>query len=176
MITQERVFEIFNHKDGEFFWKGKRSGVRYGCAVGSTNGQGYINIMVDGKRYLAHRLVWLYHYGHMPENEIDHINRDKTDNRIENLREVSRSCNMRNTGNYITNKSGVKGVRFADDRGKWMVSIRVFGKDHYLGQHHDFLEAVCHRLAAEQALNWSGCDSSSPAFQYVQKRIFKDNI
>lgn len=170
-LTQERVCVLFNYMDGELFWKVRRSGLRNGAVAGSPNSSGYLIIMVDGKRYLAHRLIWLYYHGYMPELDVDHINRNRLDNRVENLREVSRSCNTRNSGNYMTNKSGVKGVHWAADRGKWMAHIKVFGNDHHLGQYDDFLEAVCHRLAAEQALNWAGCDSSSPSFQYVKKHL-----
>jgi hypothetical protein len=70
---------------------------RLGAIAGSLNKDGYRNIYLNGALYPAHRLIWLYHYGRFPPQELDHINRIRDDNRIENLREASRSENMRNT-------------------------------------------------------------------------------
>lgn len=105
----------------------------------------------------------------MPENDIDHRNRRRWDNHIDNLREASDVCNQRNTSNRSTNKSGVKGVCWHSALGKWHANIMVEGKQCHLGYHKDLIEAVCHRLAAEQALDWNGCDDCSPAFQYLKK-------
>ncbi len=104
--------------------------------------------------------------GYMPENEIDHTNRNRSDNRIENLREVSRSCNRKNTGNQKNNSSGVKGVHKSGQSG-WSAHIGNGKEQHYLGYTKDFEEAVLLRLAAEQCLGWSGCDLASPAYQYA---------
>jgi hypothetical protein len=105
----------------------------------------------------------------MPENEIDHVNRNPLDNRIENLREVSRSCNARNTRNRKTNSSGVKGVSFDKKNKKWKAHISVSGKQYTLVRSDDFTEAVCFRLAAEQAFGWPECDKLSTAFLYLKK-------
>ena len=148
-----------------------------GSAAGSVdNNVGYLRVSFNYKRYWAHRLVWLWHHGYMPENNIDHINQIKTDNRIENLREVSRQCNVRNCGNHCNNTSGVKGVSFERRRSRWQVHIWVWGKQYYLGLYTDFDNAVCARLAAEQCLNWDGCDSSSPAYKHVKERIQKNDL
>ena len=166
-LTQERVRELFDYRDGELFWK------TGGGVAGGLNSNGYLRIGVDGKKHYAHRVIWLWNNGYLPEKGIDHINRDRVDNRIENLRESGQTCNLRNTDNRKTNTSGVKGVYWGADNGKWRAQIMVAGKCHYLGSHIDFFEAVCHRLAAEQALGWAGCDDCSPAFQYVNKHITK---
>jgi len=83
------------------------SGVKnnVGAVAGSIRGkEGRIGVWIQGKQYLLHRLIWIWHYGDIPDKlEVDHYNRDKTDNRIENLRLVTRSVNQHNTG---------KGVRF----------------------------------------------------------------
>jgi len=136
-----------------------------------TNENGYITIGIDNKVYKAHRLAWLYSYGYMPEQSIDHIDRNKANNKISNLREASSQCNIRNTDNWATNKSGVKGVYWHNQSGRWRAKITVNYKVKVLGNHKAFDEAVCARLAAEQCLGWSGCDSSSPAFKHVQKII-----
>jgi hypothetical protein len=172
MLTQEKVRELFVYReDGSLVMKTRTSQrVHVGDVVGYDH-QGYIRVKVSGKDYYAHRLVWLYHHGYLPENPIDHINRNKMDNRIENLREVSHSCNLRNIGNRKDSNSGAKGVSYHSGKGKWGANIKIPGKQVCLGYYQDILEAACHRLAAEQALDWAGCDSSSPAFQYVKKYI-----
>lgn len=173
MITHQRLTELFNYNPdtGAFTRKKSVANQKAGCLVGCVEPSGYSQIMVDYKLYRAHRLAWLYVYGYMPENNIDHINRDRADNRICNLREVSQSCNTRNTSNPKDNRSGVKGVTFCKSRSNWESHICVFGKRRKLGYYVDFTDAVCARLAAEQCVGWAGCDSESPAYQYVKKTI-----
>ena len=176
MLTQERVKELFdyNAETGTLFWKvargtNKREGLPAGC-IGS---RGYFVTRSFGKLYYNHRLIWLWVNGYFPETNIDHKNKDKIDNRIENLREVSHQCNIRNSGNRKDNTSGVKGVYWHARAKKWHAFIYLNGRNIYLGIFHDFDNAVCARLAGEQALGWSGCDSSSPAFKYVRDNIQK---
>lgn len=89
---------------------------------------------------------------------------------------VSRRCVKAGgvAGNSASNTSGVKGVGRHKASEKWRAYIQVNGKLIHLGLHEDLMEAVCHRLAAEQLENWHGCDSSSPAYKYVKKftRVF----
>lgn len=139
--------------------------------IAGYHSQGYMLINVGGKSYLAHRLAWLYTYGYLPEHELDHKDQVGHHNWISNLREVTRSCNMRNTGNRRDNTSGIKGVSLDSSRGKWATHITINGKRIALGRHTDLLEAACHRLAAEQAEGWMGCDSSSPAYKFVQNYL-----
>lgn len=138
--------------------------------AGGVDHNGCRYIKIKGTKYSAHRLAWLYYHGVFPKNEIDHINRDKEDNRYRNLRDVSRMCNMRNSRNYHNNKSGVKGVSWHTWHKKWAVNVRIMNKQYYLGYFCDYDEVVLTRLAAEQCLNWEGCDSSSPAYQYAIKQ------
>ena len=169
MITQERVRELFEYReDGNLVWRIPRKGIVVGTTAGNLSNNGYLRVTVDGRSYLLHRLIWLYHYGYLPEAEVDHIDQCKLRNRRENLREVSRTCNLRNTGNPCTNTSGVKGVGWHKKLNVWRARIVVALKDYHLGQFSDFTEAVAHRLAAEQALNWEGCNSCSPAFKHMQ--------
>ncbi len=106
-------------------------------------------------------------HGYWPENHIDHINRDKADNRLCNLREVSNQCNIRNAkvGKNTTTK--INGV--CPHKRGYEVYIKVNYKKFNLGVFEDFVEAVAHRLAAEQCLDWSGCDTSSSAFCFMQE-------
>lgn len=172
-LTQARLKELldYNEYTGIFKWIVRRKGSKGVGGVAGSLEQGYIRLSVDYKRHFAHRLAWLYMYGYMPENFIDHINRDPSDNRIVNLREVSHQCNLRNTGNPITNTSSVKGVCWCKQNSKWRSYIRNGKNPSALGHYKSLDNAVCARLAAEQCLNWSGCDSSSPAFKYVQNMI-----
>lgn len=167
-ITQEELKEVldYNRNTGEFVWRGSRK-------VAGSLYTGYYRIQINKKRYYSHRLAWLYEYGYMPENRIDHIDRNGLNNRIDNLREVSNVCNLRNTGNYKNNNSGVKGVSICCETGRWRAQIKVYGVSKSIGRFDDFDEAVCHRLAAEQCLNWEGCDSRSPAYRYVMENILK---
>lgn len=104
---------------------------------GSKNNTGYVCISFNRKKYLAHRLIWLFVHGSFPKGMIDHINRIKTDNRISNLREVSNSENMQNIGFIKSNKSGIKGVSFKKSTGKWVANISIGGKAIFLGSHDD---------------------------------------
>ena len=171
-LTQIRVKELFDY-DGEtgvLTWRMSRSGIKTSKIAGSDL-EGYRRTEVDGTNYLNHRLIWLWVFGYMPENNLDHINRCRSDNRIKNLREVSNSCNLRNTGNRKDNTSGVKGVCWETREKKWRAQVRVNQQTVFLGYYSDFNDAVCARLAGEQSLGWAGCDDSSPAFQYVRDNI-----
>jgi len=172
----ERLKELlsYDHLTGIFLWKvSVNSRAQKGDVAGSDN-EGYIHIRIDNKDYFAHRLAWLYEYGYFPENFLDHKDRIRHHNWIKNLREASQQCNLRNTGNRKNNKSGVKGICFYNPNQKWQAQIKVNGKNSHLGRFTDFTEAVAHRLAAEQCLNWSTCDSSSPAYQYIQKYLGRE--
>lgn len=171
-VTQERLKELFEYSDGDLIRRiSVGNNAPAGVKVGSTRESGYLSVVVDCKRYLVHRLVYMYHHSYMPEGEIDHIDRDRSNNRIENLREVSRTCNLRNTGNPITNTSGVKGVSYNKVSGKWRARMSINNVDKFIGYHKDFEEAVLHRLAAEQCLGWDGCDDNSPAYRYYKENI-----
>ncbi len=175
MLTQERVKELFDYDEetGDLIRKVVKvsNQTNVGEIVGSISNYGYLQLSIDRTTYLAHRVAWLYTYGYLPENQIDHINQIKTDNKLNNLREVSRQCNVRNTGNRGDNTSGVKGVCWNKRNSKWMVCINNLGVSLYQGLHTDFTEAVAHRLAAEQALKWEGCELSSPAFLYIKEYL-----
>lgn len=147
-----RLREILNYdsESGLFTWKVRTSKrIKKGQIAGTVKEDGYICIRVDGTLYLAHRLVWLYHYGTFPENEIDHINRNKSDNRISNLRDVDRVTNAINKDLQSNNESGVAGVRWSKGSNKWRAYIGVEGKTIQLGYFVEFHEAVNARKNAE---------------------------
>lgn len=170
-ITQKRLKEIveYSQKTGEFKWRirNKCSPKFVGDGAGWTNEYSYLYL--DGETYPAHRAAWLYVYGYMPENEIDHINRNKSDNRINNLREVSHLCNMRNKGIYKNNKSGVTGVNWHQQSQKWVASIRVEKKLIYLGIYETVLSAAKARWLAEVKYKFPNCNTTSSALEYIKK-------
>lgn len=172
MITQERVKELFNYNEesGDLLRIKKVKGGKSKIVAGCKGNHGYLMTMVDKVLYLNHRLIWLWVYGYMPENCIDHINRNRLDNSIGNLREVSDSCNMRNANSRSDNTSGVRGVCYDSKKKKWYARVTCpVSRNIFLGYTEDFVEAVALRLSGEQWLNWAGCDSSSPAYLYIKK-------
>lgn len=155
-LSAERLREMisYNPDTGEMVWKvSPRNRTMPGDAVGYEIDSGYLVTVVDQKRIRLHRAAWAIHYGEMPKGEIDHINGDRKDNRISNLRIVSRSGNSQNTAIRSDNKTGAKGVHFRKDTGKFSASIRVDGKTTYLGCYHSFEEAAEARLSAEKKLH-----------------------
>ena len=112
MLTVERLRQLldYNPGTGAFIWVCPTSHrVFVGSLAGTPHNKGYRKICVDGVRYFAHRLAWLYMTGEMPKEQIDHINRDTTDDRFINLRQASSSQNQRNREKQANNTSGFKG-------------------------------------------------------------------
>jgi hypothetical protein len=132
MTTQLKLHEMFEYRnDGNLIHKHTvQGGKQKGAVAGSPHNAGYRQICIDYKKHLIHRLVWLYHYGEMP-TQIDHINGNRSDNRIENLRECTYSQNHGNRKMSSSNTSGYKGV-FLDKRdGFWFVYIASEYKGRY---------------------------------------------
>jgi hypothetical protein len=107
--------------------------VKVGDVVGARNSHGYLFVNVCGKRYAAHRLAWYYVHGQWPDADIDHINGNKADNRIVNLRAATRSQNCANTPVRRNSKSGLKGVRWQEHAGKWKAQIKDRDGSRHLG-------------------------------------------
>jgi len=131
----ERIKLLLEYRaDGVLYWKagiGKRR--NEGKIAGSRAPSGYVLIGIDGKIYPAHRIVWCFHHGTWPPM-IDHINGNRSDNRIENLRECSPSQNQWNR-KAQEGAVSIKGVQYRPDRKKkrYIARINVKGKEHYLG-------------------------------------------
>jgi hypothetical protein len=104
-----------------------------GKKVGTTHCQGYIALTFKGIKFLAHRVAWAFMYGVWPSNTIDHINRNKIDNRILNLREASMNEQSGNTNLRSNNSSGVRGVYFNKKDQKWFARIKKNYKYYFLG-------------------------------------------
>lgn len=129
----------------------KRWNTRYSRkqAFTSRGNHGYFQASVFGKKYLAHRIVWMWVFGRWPENQIDHINRDKCDNRIVNLRDVTQQQNLQNQAIQKNNTSGHLGVSWYKKRQKWQVHITVNSKQKYLGTFESIEDAIAARAAAD---------------------------
>ena len=131
-LTHSRLTEllIYNAELGIFNWRIKRVGIRMGDIAGRVSPDGYVRLMIDGNQHQAHRLAWFYTHGTMPIDKIDHINRDRSDNRLENLREVDHTINCRNSSVYRNNTSGVVGVSRTEacTNRPFQASVYVFGR------------------------------------------------
>ena len=134
-MRQEYLKSILNYDPdtGEFSWAAARPKVRVGQRAGYKHHKGYIYIEIDGKQYSAHRLAWIYMNGNIPEKSIDHINRNRADNRIENLRLAENGQNRANSKS--TSKSGYKGVVVKSwlKEKPYVAQIRHNGKQTHIG-------------------------------------------
>ncbi len=128
--------------------------VKAGDVAGCPDGRGYLQIRVCSRKYRAHRLAWLHVYGEWPEDQLDHINRDRADNRISNLREVTNKQNGQNASKRSDNKSGHPGVYWDKQKSKWRALITHNQKDIHLGYFENLEDAVAARKAAEK-LYWA---------------------
>lgn len=158
MITAERVRELFIYDpDTGVFTRriatGRRNCHRAGEIAGTRQNHGYIVISADHRRYVAHRLAWLYVYGVWPVGDLDHINGIKDDNRITNLREATRKENMQNVRKHKHNTSGHKGVAWHSQRNKWRAYIFVDYQQKHLGLFDTKLAAAAAREQAEIAMH-----------------------
>jgi hypothetical protein len=141
----------YDASTGEFIWIFNRrrglSGVRAGC-VGTG---GYCQIRYRGKEYKAHRLAWFFIYGELPSIGIDHIDRDKTNNRISNLRLATTAENGQNiSAIYSSNKSGYTGVHWHKTYKKWQAKIGVASERIHLGYYNSAEEAADAYLDAKK--------------------------
>jgi hypothetical protein len=135
-LSKEYLQSLFDYRDGELYWK-KRNQRKAGC----INGESYRHIVINKKLYKAHRLIFMLHHGYMPEF-IDHIDSDRLNNRIENLRPATKQENCWNRVINKNNKSGIKGVSWCKLTKKWRVQGRLDNKVVYLGVYPTLEEAA----------------------------------
>lgn len=169
-LTQEIVRELLDYdpETGLFFWKerniawfedGKRWKAHHKkqawnkkwagkVAFSNNNSEGYLQGVLLGNNVKAHRVVWLWMFGENPFGEIDHKDGDRSNNSLENLRDVTKSQNQRNTFIRKTNKSGRVGVYFHKASNKWSANIRDDRTQVHLGVFTSKEEAIkCRQLA-----------------------------
>lgn len=159
--------DFFTYDNGKLFWKPRGESefsssrsyklhMRYaGKEAGSLGKNGYIYVRVNGVPQLAHRVVWAIHHGEMPNYEIDHIDRDRLNNRIENLRLATSSENKWNMSIPSHNTSGRKGVSLHKPTGRYASYIKIDGKKRHIGY-------------------FSTLDAASEAYIKEAERLFLD--
>jgi len=128
MYTQEQLLELFEYKDGLLYHKSTNK------AAGWMNKIGYLKLKIKGKSYFVHRIIFTMHTGLNPEI-VDHIDRNPSNNVIENLRAATRQQNNSNSGLRKDNTSGIKGVTW--HKNKWNVRVSVNNKRIHLGCFED---------------------------------------
>ena len=133
-----RVRECFDYKDGALYWKVKKARrTKIGQRAGSFDEKtGYYRVHIDSKMQKLHRVIFLYHHGYLP-NYVDHIDGNKTNNKIENLRESTFSENCMNQKVSTRNTSGTKGVMWHKRDKRWFVQLRINSKCHSFGYYED---------------------------------------
>jgi citrate synthase len=134
----KRFNEVFEYRDGKMYWKiSNTNAIKVGQEIGTENARGYRRVSIDGNTYAVHRVIWIMFYGELSkETQVDHINGDAADNRIENLRLANNSqncCNRR----MKPNNSGIKNVSFVKESQKYRVSLQVNKQRKFLGSYED---------------------------------------
>jgi hypothetical protein len=157
ILTQDQVKSLFHYDadNGILKWRVNNGvNVLAGDIAGCKNHHGYTVIRFKKKSYQAHRLAWLYVYGNVPTQQIDHINRDRSDNRLINLRLATPSLNNQNKQIQRNNTSGCKGVSYHKKNKKWVSHIGINNKKNRIGQYENISDAIQARRIAEIILRW----------------------
>jgi hypothetical protein len=131
MVTQERLKELFDYQDGALI---RRKDGR--SAVITMGAKRYERVSVDGKIQTLHRMVYLWHHGHLPKT-LDHIDGNRTNNKIENLREATQQQNCLNRKHHSNSKSPYKNVYWHTAAGKWTVVMSLNHKRKVFGYFDD---------------------------------------
>jgi len=150
MITKELLNYYYEYKDGNLFFKNLSKGntsAKIGDKAGHTTKQKYVLIKVEGKGYLLHRVIYCMHYGYFPK-QVDHIDGNPENNKIENLRAVTGSQNCMNKKISIRNTSGFKNVHWHESMNKWRVQIKTNGITKTFGCYEDIelADLVAHEV------------------------------
>lgn len=149
-ITQELLHRLFEYKDGALYWKIRPSNsINVGNKAGYLDKKGYISVRINRKLHYLHRLIFIFHYGVLSKY-IDHIDGNTLNNRIENLRQVTKQQNNQNARKRSDNTSKHKGVCWSKAADKWVAYVSVNGKPKHLGCFEDIELAS---LVAEEARN-----------------------
>lgn len=140
--------DLFYYDNGLIRWKRSLSNrIRVGEEAGSKRKSGYVRVVISGKMHSVHRICWQLHFGEIPAGlVVDHIDGDKHNNRIENLRVVTNQVNLLNAKKSKNNNTGITGVCWDKRRKSWMA---YFGRGNTLGNFKSFTEACEARIVAE---------------------------
>lgn len=141
-LTHTRLRELigYNSETGTLISLSCRGNIAAGDRIGTINTRGYRQACIDGRMYYEHRLVWLYVFGEWPADQIDHINGDRADNRVKNLREVSQAQNNANSVSR-RNTDQLRGAYYIGEKQRWMAQIVSDSRTQYLGYYDTAEEA-----------------------------------
>ena len=154
MLSQELLKELFTlNEHGQLIRNFRCGKAPKGSHSICEDKDGYLTIGINKKLYRTHRVVWMYVHGSFPDGDLDHINRNKKDNRIENLRVVTKSQNRQNITAHKNNKSGMKGVWLHKQTKRWCSTIGLNSKNKYLGSFSTKEEAQAAYMAASKVLH-----------------------
>lgn len=161
ILSAARVRQLFDYdpKNGALTWAVDRSRLaKKGTVAGSVYSNGYRVVGVDQTYYLVHRLVWVHHYGEPPKLNVDHINGDRLDNRIANLRDVSKSKNAQNQRKCHGDKKSCDliGATWDKSNKNWKAQLVLNRKTVYIGRFKTPEDAHAAYLEAKRKLH-SGC-------------------
>ena len=136
-LTAETLRGLLDYdpETGEFRWRVNRGNrIKVGAAAGTVSSNSYAVIKINGMPFKAHRLAWLHFHGVWPEHQIDHIDENKSNNRISNLRDVPQSMNQHNAIKPRKDgTSGYRGVSWDKGKTRWRAQIEVNGQKQYIG-------------------------------------------
>lgn len=171
MLTQTRLRELLGYDPltGELQWRYSHRGRVAGALAGTICTFGYRVIRIDNELFRSARLVWLYMTGQWPDNDIDHVNGKPSDDRWENLRDATKSENMRNTKMRINNTSGARGVSWNKRLSKWHARVNVNKTLYHCGYFDSFEAAVLARDAKAKTLHGAFARlNSNPPLETIQ--------
>ena len=160
-VPVERLHELLeaDFEAGTLTWRFRDSlsrgnrvfnGKFAGKKAGNKTPHGYFAVQIDTVHLLVHRVIWAMNYGNWPSAQLDHINHQRSDNRICNLREVYHAENLRNQSPNSKNKSGVNGVFWSHKSQKWHAQIKTGGVCYHLGDFQDIEDAKQARMVANE--------------------------
>lgn len=153
MLTVSDVSALLNYDPdtGVLRWRCQRGRVAAGSSAGNVSDNGYVIVRIHGKNHRAHRLGWLLTHGVWPSKQIDHVDGDRANNRLSNLREATNAENQRNARRRVDNTSGAKGVTWHKQHEKWNARIFLGGAHRSLGLFADKGAAIAaYEAAASQ--------------------------
>lgn len=144
MVTQEELKSIlkYDQDTGNFFWLKNTSNKRAGDKAGSFTSTGYIIISINKKSYKAHRLAFLYMSGVLPTDEVDHIDRNRSNNKWNNLRLATHADNQTNKLNNLKTQSGFTHITYRVINSCWTVRLGKAHKEKFIGNYKDLKEAI----------------------------------
>lgn len=153
-LSADYVRELFTYDSvsGDLRWAKPRQGIRIGQRAGNTCPRGYKTVVIDYRKYQVHRIIWLWVHGAWPTHEIDHRDRNASNNALRNLRDATRSNNFANKAAHSNKIGGLKGAYYDKRRGTWFSSICKDYTKMYLGAFNTAEEAHAAYVAAAKRL------------------------